>query len=140
MANEDSGRKMSREEIAYIERVYQNQYMMVGNAINAALEELQELSSAGKALDEMDQVAGKDSFSAIGGDFYLNSQIKPASKVIVGVGGGFMVEKEIDAAKQTVKKRMDAKNEIVTKLVKNRKELEAAMIDIQSGLSPKQSE
>jgi prefoldin alpha subunit len=139
MEEKGSGRRMSQEEIAYIERVYQNQYMMVGNAINAALEELQELSSAGKALDEMGQVAGKESFSGIGGDFYLKSQIKKDSKVIVGVGGGFMVEKEVDAAKQAVKKRMDAKNEMVSKLVKNRKELEAAMINIQSGIAPGQN-
>ena len=38
-----------------------------------------------------------------------------------------MVEKGLDDARQTVKRRMDAKNEMVGKLVKNRKELEAAM-------------
>lgn len=127
---------MSNEELAYLERVYQNQYMMVGNAINSSLSEIQELDSASKALAEMDKVEGKESFTSIGGDFYLKSQVKKDSKVIIGVGAGFMVEKDLEAAKQTVKKRMDAKNESINKLVKNKKELEGVIIDIQSGAVP----
>lgn len=139
MAEQPAARKISQEEMAYLERVYQNQYMMVGNAINSALQELQELTSAQKALEEMDKLAGKESFNSIGADFYLKSQIKKDTKVVIGVGGGFMVEKDTDSAKQTVKKRLDAKNEMITKLVKNRKELEAAMVDIQSGAVPGQN-
>ena len=130
------GRKMSEEELAYLERVYQNQYVMIGNAINSALGELQHLSSAEKALESMDALAGKESFSGIGADFYLKSQIKKDTKVVIGVGGGFMVEKDLDAAKQTVTKRIDAKNNMITKMVKSRKELEEAMVNIQSGIAP----
>lgn len=136
MAEGAAGRKMSAEELDYLERVYQNQYMMVGNAINSALEELRELNSAGSALENMERLAGKESFSSIGADFYLRSQIKADTKVIIGVGGGFMIEKGTDAAKQTVKKRIDAKNGLLDKLVKNRKELEAAMVNIQAGIAP----
>jgi len=139
MAEQPPARKITAEEIAYMERLYQNQYMMVGNAINAALEELQQLNSASKALEEMDRLAGKDSFTSIGADFYLKAQIKKDTKVIIGVGAGFMVEKETDAAKVTVKKRMDAKNALLDKLVKSRRELEAAMVDIQSGAVPGQN-
>lgn len=140
MAEKGSGRKMSNEEIAYVERVYQNQYAMVGNAINASLEELQQLNSASKSLEEMDKLAGKESFAGIGADFYIRSQIKKETKAIIGVGGGFLIEKEIDDAKQTVKKRIDAKNEMMNKLIKNRRELETAMVDIQSGIAPGPSE
>jgi prefoldin alpha subunit len=140
MAEKGSGRKMSNEEIAYVERVYQNQYAMIGNAINASLEELQQLNSASKSLEDMDKLAGKESFASIGADFYVRSQIKKETKTIIGVGGGFLVEKEIDEAKQTVKKRIDAKNEMMNKLIKNRRELETAMVDIQSGIAPEPSE
>ena len=136
MAEKGSGRRMSQEEQAYIERVYQNQYMMVGNAINAAVQELQELNSAAKSLDEMEKLEGKESFASIGGDFYLKSQIKTGAKVIIGVGGGFMVEKGVDSAKQTVTKRIDAKNNMINKLMKSRKELEEAVVNIQSGIAP----
>ncbi len=136
MAENAGGRKVSGEELAYLERVYQNQYMMVGNAINSALDELRELNSASEALESMDKLAGKESFSGIGADFYLRSQIKAGTKVIIGVGGGFMVEKETAAAQQTAKKRVDAKNEMINKLVKSRKELEAAMAGIQLGTVP----
>jgi prefoldin alpha subunit len=138
MAEGEGSRKMSREELAYMERVYQNQYMMVGNAINSALEELQELNSASKSLEEMDKVAGKESFASVGADFYLRSQIKSDSKVIVGVGGGFLIEKPVDQAKAAVKKRIDAKNEMVNKLVKSRKELETAILGLESGVAPEQ--
>lgn len=136
MAEQPTGRKISKEELAYLERAYQNQYVMMGNAINSALEELRELSSAGEALDSIDRLAGKESFNSIGGDFYLKSQIKKDTKVMIGVGGGFLVEKEIDAAKQTAKKRIDAKNEMINKLMKGRKELEDALMDIQGGVVP----
>ena len=136
MAENAAGRKISKEELAYLEGVYQNQYVMVGNAINSSLEELRELNSAAEALENMEKLSGKESFNSIGADFYLKSQIKTDTKVIVGVGGGFMVEKDNDAAKQTVRKRVDAKNEMISKLVKNRKELEAAMVEIQSGTVP----
>jgi prefoldin alpha subunit len=129
-------RRMSNEEIAYIERVYQNQHMMVGNAINAAIGELQDLNSANKAIEEMGKVAGSESFTSIGGDFYLKSKINKESKVIIGVGGGFLVEKELEQAQQTVKRRIDAKNDIINKLAKNRKELEAALVNIQEGIPP----
>jgi prefoldin alpha subunit len=136
MAEQPAGRKVSKEELAYLEQLYQNQYVMVGNAINSALGELQELNSAQKALEEMDRLAGRESFSGIGADFYLKAQIKADSRVVVGVGGGFLVEKDAAAARQTVKKRLDAKNAMLDKLVKSRKELEAAMVDIQSGMVP----
>jgi prefoldin alpha subunit len=139
MAEQQPARKASQEEIAYVERVYQNQYMMLGNAINSALEELQELNSAWVALESMDKLAGKESFSSIGADFYVRSQIKSDTKVIIGVGGGFMLEKDTASAKATVKKRLDAKNALVKKLVDNRKEIETAMIDIQSGIIPGQN-
>jgi prefoldin alpha subunit len=135
MAEQPPARKISKEEVAYLERAYQNQYMMVGNAINSALEEMQELNSASKALESMDKLVGSESFSSIGADFYLRSQIKADTKVIIGVGGGFMVEKETDAAKQTVEKRIAAKSAVLDKLVKNRKELEAAMVDIQASVA-----
>ena len=139
MAESPSGRMPTKEEMAYLESMYQNQYTMVGNAINSALEELQQLNSASIALENIDVLAGKESFSSIGADFYLKSQIKRETKVIIGVGGGFMVEKEMESAKQTVKKRMDAKNAMMDKLVKSRRELEAAMIDIQQSVVPGQS-
>ncbi|MDE1865430.1 MAG: prefoldin subunit alpha [Candidatus Micrarchaeota archaeon] len=137
--NKGSGRKLTREELAYVQQVYQNQYVMTGNAINAALGELQELSSAGKALEEIGMVSGKASLSGIGGDFYLKSKIETNTKVLVGIGAGFLVEKEIDAARETIKARVDAKNEMVNKLVKSRKEIEAAMLGMQSGSEPNQS-
>lgn len=139
MAEQPAARRITPEEIAYLERLYQNQYMMVGNAINSALDELQQLNSASNALEEMDKLAGKESFTSIGADFYLKAQIKKDTKVIIGVGGGFMVEKEQDAAKVAVKRRMDAKNALLDKLVKSRRELEAAMVDIQSGVAPGQN-
>jgi prefoldin alpha subunit len=136
MAEQPTGRKISKEEMAYLERAYQNQYMVVGNAINSALGELRELSSASEALENMERLAGKESFSGIGGDFYIRSQIKKDTKVIIGVGGGFLVEKDIDSAKQTARKRVDAKNEMINRLVKGRKELEDALAGIQEGVVP----
>lgn len=123
-------REMGIEELTYLERLYQNQYMLVTNAINSAMDELQELSSASKSIDSMGDIEGKESFNSIGSDFYLRSKIEKGASMIAGVGGGYLVEKNVDEAKIYVKAKMEKKNDMVNKLMKNRKELEGAIVEL----------
>lgn len=125
-------REMGMEELAYLEKLYQNQYMLVTNAVNAAMEELQDLSSASKSIENSGIVAGKESFSSIGADFYVMARIKDEKRVVVGVGGGYLVEKETESAMQFINGKIEKKNAMIDKLVKSRKELEAAVIELGS--------
>ncbi|MDE1811035.1 MAG: prefoldin subunit alpha, partial [Candidatus Micrarchaeota archaeon] len=72
----------------------------------------------------------KEMLTNIGADFFMKSKLAEADKVIVGLGSDYMVEKDVEAAKGFVAKKIQAKTDIVNRLGKNRKELEGAMTDI----------
>ncbi len=118
------------EELRYMQQVYQNQYSIIGNSINAVLRELQELNSAQKTLENMNLVQGKETLTGIGGDFYLTGKIHDPNKVLVGVGAGYVIEKDADSAKTHVAGLIKNHTESLNRLTKNRKELEDALIEI----------
>lgn len=118
------------EELRYIQQVYQNQYAMVGNSINMALQELQELNAAQKTLENMDLVEGKDILTNIGAQFFALGRVQNPKSVIVGVGADYFVEKDIDLAKTHAASYIQERTDRLNKLTKNRKELEGALIEI----------
>ncbi|MGI0100203.1 MAG: prefoldin subunit alpha [Candidatus Micrarchaeaceae archaeon] len=133
MATGEGNRKngsLALEELRYLQQLYQNQYALLGNSINAELGELQELNSAQRTLEGAGMLEGKDVLNPIGGGIYFQGRISDPKNVLVGVGAGYVVEMEVDPAKtyvaELIKKRTDGLN----RLTKNRKELEAALVDI----------
>ena len=66
----------------------------------------------------------------IGYDMYLNSQVAKSDKVAVGVGAGYMVEKGVDEAKQYVAKALDMETKRLNELMRAKKEVEAALIEV----------
>ncbi|MGD0728825.1 MAG: prefoldin subunit alpha [Candidatus Micrarchaeaceae archaeon] len=132
MANENPkpNTQQSVEELKYIQQVYQNQYSIASNSINMALQELQELNSAQKTLENADLLEGKDMIMSIGAAFYSVNRIKDSKTFLVGVGANYLVEKTTDEAKEHVAKIIEKSNDNLNRLMKNRKELEAALIEI----------
>lgn len=118
----------------YLANVYQNQYMLVNNSISMSLEEVQELSAASKSLEKMDVISEKETLQSLGGDFYIKAAAKKNDTIIVGIGGGYLVEKDLKSARQIVEKRLESKNEMLNKLLKSKKELEGAIMELGSRL------
>jgi prefoldin subunit 5 len=48
----------------------------------------------------------------------------------MAVGGGYLVEKDIDSAKERMAKIIKKRSDDLNRLMKSRKELEAALIEI----------
>jgi prefoldin alpha subunit len=132
MAGNDNPKeqRQSIEELRYLQQIYQNQYAMIGNSINMVLREMQELSSAQKTLENMDLVEGKEILNGIGGDFYISGKVQDPKKVLVGVGAGYLIEKDIDSAKTYVADLIKKNNDSVNGLTKNKKEVENALVEI----------
>lgn len=118
------------EELRYMQQLYQSQYGMVTEAMNAKLRELQELNRTRRTLDESDKVQGNDALLQLGAGFYLKSRVEESGNVIVGIGGGYLIEKDIPSAKMYATKLIKEKTGEVDALVKNRRELESAIMDI----------
>ncbi len=122
--------KRGIDELRYIHQLYENQYAMIGNSINMHLRELQGLNAAQQTLENMNIVEGKETLTEIGGGLYLQSKVHDPKSVIVNVGGGYLVEKEIDAAKGHVAGLIKSYTDNLNRLTKSRKEVESALIEI----------
>lgn len=72
----------------------------------------------------------EETLTGIGGDFYLVGQIKTTKSVLVGIGAGYVIEKETDPAKTHVAELIKKHTDNLNKLTKNRRELENALMEI----------
>lgn len=120
----------SADELRYVQQIYQNQYAVATNSINVLLQELQELNSTQKTLENVDIIEGKEALTSIGSDTFFFSKVPSARSVTMAIGGGYLVEKEIDPAKQRIATVIKTRTERLNAVMKNRKELESALIEI----------
>lgn len=127
---DENAKQQSVEELRYMQQVYQNQYSIATNSINALLQELQELNSAQKTLENVDTVKNKELITSVGGDFYAFSELKKLDTFLVAVGANYLVEKDVDSAKVFAANMIQKRNDNLSKIMKSRKEIEGALIEI----------
>ncbi len=118
------------EELSYIRNMYQNQYSMVQQSINSRLEFLRQMDEAHTALEHLDQMNKKNTLMHVGSAVYIKSTVADAKSAVVGVGAGYLVEKEVAAAKAHISKMLEKETEEINKLGKTKAELEKAMVEI----------
>lgn len=126
--------EMSRQEMEYLGRLYQNQYAVVTNSLNESFVELQELNAAARSLASLDSIKGKETLHAIGPDTYLTGRFEKSASIIMGVGAGYLVENDQESAKRLLEGRIDKQNRAIERLAKARKELESAMGELAARL------
>lgn len=134
MAKEDvDGLKLEGkgvEELRYIQQLYQNQYTIAGNSINLTLQALQELNSAQRTLENLNLANGKEVLTSLGAEVYTFGKISNINSVVVAVGGGYLIEKDVDSAKTYITVLIKRHTDSLNKLTKSRKEIESALIEI----------
>jgi prefoldin alpha subunit len=133
MTEEESKEERIAElnELGYARQVYQNQYALVNNSTQMVLQEMRELSASQHTLENMELLNGKESLISTGAGIYIRAVPKDTGAVLVEVGGNYVVEKSVDDAKVFVSKQVEMKTAILNKLLKNKRELESALIDIE---------
>lgn len=130
MAGEKANQEEQLEELKYIQQVYQNQYNVANNSINMMLQELQELNAAQKTLENTQMLKGKETITSIGANFYSFSKIQNPDTFLVAVGANYLIEKDVDSSKEYIAKMIQNRNENLNRLMKSKKEVEAALIEI----------
>jgi prefoldin alpha subunit len=118
------------DELRYIQQVYQNQYTMMGNNINLLIQEVQQLNSAQKTIENLALVKGKEVITNIGSDFYLFGKVQNPDAILVGVGAGYLVEKDPQGAGEYVSDLLKKRSESLNAMTKSRKEIESALMEI----------
>jgi prefoldin alpha subunit len=122
--------KAGLEELRYIQQIYQNQYSVVGKELEGKNISIRELDAAQRSLESIDSIKDKEALMPVGYDVYLHARIAESSKPLVGVGAGYLVEKEVDEAKQYIAKEIEKKTKEINNLMRAKKEIEAALIEI----------
>ncbi len=118
------------EGLQYLHQLYQSQYMLLTQEINAMLDELAKLNNAQKTVNSMDDVKNRNALMPLGGDIYLDASIGDSKSVIISVGGGYLIEQTIDEAKQFINKQAQKQTQEINSMMKNKRELEQAVLEI----------
>lgn len=128
--NEERENAEGIEELRYMQEIYQNQYAVLNNTMNMRLQEVQMLSAVQNTLENSEMMKGKETLMHVGASVYMKTEVKNAGAVIVSIGGGYLVEKNIEEAKGYISRVMTKRTELLNGLAKNRKDLQNALIDI----------
>ncbi|MFI5412511.1 MAG: prefoldin subunit alpha [Candidatus Micrarchaeales archaeon] len=120
----------SLEEFRYMQQIYQNQYMALAQEINSRVEALRELDNAQKSIEDLDILKERKTLIPIGADTFIAGRITDENTVVLGIGAGYFVEKNIDHAKGYISKAIEKETQSINKLNKNKKEVESALMEI----------
>ena len=123
-------RELGLEDLRYIQQMYQSQFMLINQEINTRLEVLRQLENVQRTLENINTLENKRTLIPVGSDAYLEGKVTNSTSVVVGIGAGYLAEKKTDEAKSYVAKAIERETGNVNRLVKNKKELENALIEV----------
>jgi len=110
--------------------MFQEQIAMVRNNLMACESSISTIS----ALKEASQSGTCDSVIPVGSGCFVHAEIRGFSKVIVSIGSGASVEKDVDGALAFLKERKEKLekmtrdlNESVAKIIQNMKQIESRL-------------
>jgi prefoldin alpha subunit len=124
---------MANEELSqlrYLQEIYGERYALINQEIKNRMGYLQELNNVSVSVNSLPEIAGKPTLNPIGADLYLFGTASREQKIIVGVGGGYLVEKSADEAKEFLSKVLSKHEKAVSELMKEKETLENAMLEI----------
>ncbi len=118
------------DELKYMQHLYQNQYVLITQELNSRIQALGEITNSQATLERIDMVKKKKALVPIGAETYLDGTISDSEAVVVGVGAGYLVEKDVAGAKAHIAKAIEKETQYINKLMKSKKELEAALMEV----------
>ncbi|MEM0154607.1 MAG: prefoldin subunit alpha [Methanothrix sp.] len=136
MSTQESGENLEEavQNLQYMQQVYQNQYTTISREINAVMDYINELNAAKTSLEKFDRIKGSSMLSPIGSSVFISAKAATEPKVLVGVGGGYLVEKEIANAIEYLSSRIEMHTKNMQELMKARDKAEDAIFDISARL------
>jgi len=128
---------MSEEEInrdIYLLQRYQEQMEEIYGELDFLDRLIQEYRRSMDTMQEMVDASSQEVLIPIGGNAFAYGEIKNVDKVLVNVGSGILIEKPINAAIETLNKRMDELKRSQEKLISTIEEIRQKMDEIASKL------
>lgn len=126
--------KESISTLQYMQKYYQEQYMILQQSIEESYNYINEMKETQLSIKEINKISSKEVLNPIGTNSYITTKTDKINSIIMGVGAGIYVEKDIDEAKGFIEKTITTHNEFIKKLIKNKEDLEHALVDIATNL------
>ena len=136
MSTQENGESLEEavQNLQYMQQVYQNQYTPISREINAVMDYINELNAAKTSLEKFDRIKDSNMLSPIGSSVFISARAASEPKALVGVGGGYLIEKEIAKAVEYLSSRIDMHTKNMQELMKARGKAEDAMFEISARL------
>ncbi len=127
--SEPSGEDES-ERLRYMYSVYQEQYGIVSQRLDEALGVMQRLNAALLTLENYGMIKGAEALLPSGEGLFLKSKMGDSESFVIDVGGGYLVESQIESAKEVVSSRLEGVNAYMKKMYSERGSIEKALNEI----------
>ncbi|MCL5440939.1 MAG: prefoldin subunit alpha [Candidatus Marsarchaeota archaeon] len=127
-------------ELRYLHRTYMERYSLVMEEIRNVVGENNSLGGASVVLGNIENASNHETLIGVGPGIYLKGLIENPDTVMVSVGGGYIVEKGVEDAKKFVEGWIERHNKEANALMKEREELEGAIMDISYRIGKAQEE
>ena len=127
-------------ELRYLHRVYTERYSLVMEEIRNVVGENNSLGGASVVLSNMEKAVSRETLIRLGPGIYMKGLIENPDTILVSVGGGYIVEKEVGDAKKFVEGWMEKHNKTANAMMKEKDELENSIMDVSYKIERAQEE
>lgn len=138
MADERSKREDEVNRLFYLQSIYNQQY-------EALMSELTTFSVAQAALernlgllDKKDEMKGANILVNGEGGTYFEASVKDMKKVMTYVGAGYLVEKEVEQAKEFLRRSVETSRGTMRRLAEDKQRLETELMRLQYAIEAMQ--
>ena len=135
MAEKEEEPRQSLEEIRYMAQLYNDRYTALNAEIKELVADIGSLSNSKKTLEEFDFIKGRKILTPISNIMQIFSTAEASDKVLVSVGGGYILEKSIAEAQQFLDKMLDGKNRQLASMSKEKDTVENILLRLSYTLS-----
>ena len=139
-AGEKEGREVSVAELRYLYRAYTERHALVAEEVKNVITEKAGFEGALATINKMEDVRNRGTLISIGPGIFMKGLVEEEEKVLVNVGGKYIVEKKIEEARKFLDKRIKGEGEILTGLIREREELESAIMELSYRMEKAQGE
>lgn len=135
MADDSKTLAEAQAQLRYLQNVYSQQYELLENEIATFSLGMSSVQRNLDILDNKGTFANSNILINAEGGAYIEGSIKEIKKVIVYAGAGYLVEKNVEDAKEMMKETQKKQEETIKKLVGERQKLQNELMDISYKLS-----
>ncbi len=132
-----------QEEIGrllYFQNLYNQQYDALMNELTTFNVALTALERNLTLLNKKGDIEGSKILVSGEGGTYMEANVKDMKKVVTYVGAGYLVEKEIDKAKEFIQNNIQASRQTMEKLAGDKQKLEGELMKLQMAIDTMQQQ